>query len=93
MDTFTSIFSKKFMILLISRVRHYLTITLRNPSDKRGSFYLNKDFFLVTIHHSFPFSYNLFYIVHTTYKPTSHGFTLFKSGLSPPYCFRKWQVT
>ncbi|MDR4303070.1 hypothetical protein FOS05_18540 [Bacillus mycoides] len=41
MDTFTSIFTKKFMIWLISRVRHYLTITLRSPADKRGFFYLN----------------------------------------------------
>ncbi|OTZ47276.1 hypothetical protein CN335_24140 [Bacillus thuringiensis] len=44
LDTFTSIFTKKFMIWLFSRVRHYLTITLRNPADKRGFFYLNKDF-------------------------------------------------
>ncbi|QWH26548.1 hypothetical protein EXW51_00230 (plasmid) [Bacillus mycoides] len=44
MDTFTSIFTKKFMISLISRVRHYLTITLRSPADNRGFFYLNKDF-------------------------------------------------
>ncbi|PFV85116.1 hypothetical protein COL05_04080 [Bacillus sp. AFS059628] len=44
MDTFTSIFTKKFMIWLFSRVRHYLTITLRNPADKRGFFYLNNDF-------------------------------------------------
>ncbi|QWG50310.1 hypothetical protein EXW28_10705 [Bacillus mycoides] len=41
MNTFTSVFTKKFMILLISRVRHYLTITLRNPADNRGFFYLN----------------------------------------------------
>ncbi|PES88435.1 hypothetical protein CN491_26350 [Bacillus cereus] len=45
MDTFTSIFTKKFMIWLISRVRHYLTITLRSPADNRGFFYLNKDSF------------------------------------------------
>ncbi|PTC12244.1 hypothetical protein C6557_17795 [Bacillus wiedmannii] len=44
LDTFTSIFTKKIMILLFSRVRHYLTITLRNPADKRGFFYLNNDF-------------------------------------------------
>ncbi|MBE7129676.1 hypothetical protein FT639_29490 [Bacillus mycoides] len=40
-DTFTTIFTKKFMIWLISRVRHYLTIALRIPADKRGFFYLN----------------------------------------------------
>ncbi|PDZ87670.1 hypothetical protein COE79_21710 [Bacillus toyonensis] len=44
MDTFTSIFSKKFMIWLFSRVRHYLTITLRSPADNRGFFYLNNNF-------------------------------------------------
>lgn len=44
LDTFTSIVTKKFMIWLFSRVRHYLTITLRNPVDKRGFFYLNNDF-------------------------------------------------
>ncbi|PEC57907.1 hypothetical protein COF82_13925 [Bacillus wiedmannii] len=44
LDTFTSIITKKFMIWLFSRVRHYLTITLRNPADKRGFFYLNNDF-------------------------------------------------
>ncbi|OTZ27937.1 hypothetical protein BK761_29535 [Bacillus thuringiensis serovar darmstadiensis] len=49
MDTFTSIFTKKFMIWLFSRVRHYLTITLRNPADKRGFFYLNNDFFTLLI--------------------------------------------
>ncbi|MBE7107037.1 hypothetical protein FT637_29985 [Bacillus cereus] len=55
MDTFTSIFTKKFMIPLISRVRHYLTITLRSPADNRGFFYLNKDF--VKILHTFNFRY------------------------------------
>ncbi|OTY75777.1 hypothetical protein BK749_13555 [Bacillus thuringiensis serovar vazensis] len=49
MDTFTSIFTKKFMIWLFSRVRHYLTITLRNPADKRGFFYLNNDFVLLLL--------------------------------------------
>ncbi|PEN81656.1 hypothetical protein CN551_30680 [Bacillus toyonensis] len=44
MDTFTSIFAKKPMICLFSRVRHYLTITLRSPPDNRGFFYLNNDF-------------------------------------------------
>ncbi|OTX21936.1 hypothetical protein BK721_07630 [Bacillus thuringiensis serovar nigeriensis] len=44
MGTFTSIFTKKFMILLISRVRHYLTITLRGSPDKWGSFYSNNYF-------------------------------------------------
>ncbi|PGE14267.1 hypothetical protein COM64_24190 [Bacillus toyonensis] len=44
MDTFTSIFAKKLMICLFSRVRHYLTITLRSPADNRGFFYLNNDF-------------------------------------------------
>ncbi|MCZ6942653.1 hypothetical protein EJ131_19350 [Bacillus mycoides] len=44
MDTFTSVFTKKFMIWLISRVRHYLTITLRSPADNRSFFYLNNDF-------------------------------------------------
>ncbi|QWH31937.1 hypothetical protein EXW51_29115 (plasmid) [Bacillus mycoides] len=44
MDTFTSVFTKKFMIWLISRVRHYLTITLRGPADNRGFFYLNNYF-------------------------------------------------
>ncbi|QWG50653.1 hypothetical protein EXW28_12605 [Bacillus mycoides] len=44
LDAFTSIFTKKFMISLTSRVRHYLTITLRSPADNRGSFHLNKDF-------------------------------------------------
>ncbi|EDZ48892.1 hypothetical protein BCAH1134_C0482 (plasmid) [Bacillus cereus AH1134] len=39
MDTFTSIFTKKFMIWLFSRVRHYLTITLRSPVNKRGFFF------------------------------------------------------
>ncbi|TBL12841.1 hypothetical protein EYB35_11845 [Bacillus paranthracis] len=39
MDTFTSIFTKKFMIWLISRVRHCLTFTLRSPADNRGFFY------------------------------------------------------
>ncbi|PGE12520.1 hypothetical protein COM54_09875 [Bacillus toyonensis] len=43
MDTFTSIFTKKFMIWLFSRVRHYLTITLRTPADKRGFFYSNQN--------------------------------------------------
>ncbi|PDX94981.1 hypothetical protein CON23_03120 [Bacillus thuringiensis] len=47
LDTFTSIFTKKFMIWLFSRVRHYLTITLRNPADKRGFFYLKNDFVLI----------------------------------------------
>ncbi|PFA08050.1 hypothetical protein CN919_08595 [Bacillus thuringiensis] len=47
LDTFTSIFTKKFMIWLFSRVRHYLMITLRNPADNRGFFYLNHDFFLL----------------------------------------------
>ncbi|OOR05322.1 hypothetical protein BW897_31495 [Bacillus cereus] len=47
MDTFTSIFTKKFMIWLFSRVRHYLTITLRSPADNRGFFYLNNDFVLI----------------------------------------------
>ncbi|KAA8477894.1 hypothetical protein FYW06_14395 [Bacillus paranthracis] len=45
MDAFTSIFTNKFMIWLISRVRHYLTFTLRSPVDKRGFFYLNYNFF------------------------------------------------
>ncbi|TNP26447.1 hypothetical protein FH036_08575 [Bacillus sp. CD3-5] len=49
MDTFTSIVTKKFMIWLFSRVRHYLTITLRNPVDKRGFFYLNNDFVLLLL--------------------------------------------
>ncbi|PDZ12286.1 hypothetical protein CON70_07150 [Bacillus pseudomycoides] len=44
LDTFTSIIPKKFMLRLISRVRHYLTITLRSPVDKRGFFYLNNYF-------------------------------------------------
>ncbi|PEC68242.1 hypothetical protein CON62_07375 [Bacillus toyonensis] len=44
MDTFTSVFTKKFMIWLFSRVRHYLTITLRSPADNRGFFYLKNDF-------------------------------------------------
>ncbi|PDY88621.1 hypothetical protein COI51_22390 [Bacillus toyonensis] len=44
MDTFNSIFTKKLMICLFSRVRHYLTITLRSPADNRGFFYLNNDF-------------------------------------------------
>ncbi|PFZ22680.1 hypothetical protein COM08_19400 [Bacillus wiedmannii] len=44
MDACTSVFTKKFMISLISQVRHYLTITLRSPADNRGFFYLNKDF-------------------------------------------------
>ncbi|PRT01361.1 hypothetical protein C6352_29610 [Bacillus thuringiensis] len=39
MDTFTSIFTKKFMIWLISRVRHYLTLTLRSLVDNWGFFY------------------------------------------------------
>ncbi|PGW22597.1 hypothetical protein COD88_27610, partial [Bacillus cereus] len=38
LDTFTSVFTKKFMIWLISRVRHYLAITLRTPADNRGFF-------------------------------------------------------
>ncbi|QWG37824.1 hypothetical protein EXW35_05050 [Bacillus mycoides] len=39
--TYLPLFSpKKFMISLISRVRHYLTITLRSPADNRGFFYL-----------------------------------------------------
>ncbi|RAN82493.1 hypothetical protein B5P42_12080 [Bacillus sp. SRB_331] len=49
MDVFTSIFTKKFMIWLISRVCHYLTITLRSPADNRGFFYLNKDFVLILL--------------------------------------------
>ncbi|PEB44518.1 hypothetical protein CN971_17030 [Bacillus thuringiensis] len=32
-------FTKKFMIWLICRVRHYLTLTLRSPVDNRGFFY------------------------------------------------------
>ncbi|AXK21356.1 hypothetical protein DPQ31_28110 [Bacillus sp. COPE52] len=44
MDTFTSIFTKKLMICLFSRVRHYLTITLRSPADNRGFFYFKNDF-------------------------------------------------
>ncbi|PEY32706.1 hypothetical protein CN354_20725 [Bacillus cereus] len=44
LDTFTSIIPKKFMLRLISRVRHYLTMTLRSPVDKRGFFYLNNYF-------------------------------------------------
>ncbi|PFL00146.1 hypothetical protein COJ28_31175 [Bacillus thuringiensis] len=39
LDTFTSIFTKKFMIWLICRVRHYLTLTLRSPVYNRGFFY------------------------------------------------------
>ncbi|PEP21720.1 hypothetical protein CN566_28370 [Bacillus wiedmannii] len=49
MDTFTSVFTKIFMIWLFSRVRHYLTNTLRNPADKRGFFYLNNDFVLLNV--------------------------------------------
>ncbi|PFI76943.1 hypothetical protein COI83_28935 [Bacillus cereus] len=44
MDTFTSIFTKKFMVWLISRVRHYSTFTLRSSVDKRGFFYLDHNF-------------------------------------------------
>ncbi|PGD29367.1 hypothetical protein COM27_27500 [Bacillus wiedmannii] len=44
MDTFSTIFTKKFMIWLISRVRHCLTLTLRSPVDKRGFFYSNHYF-------------------------------------------------
>ncbi|PEM23013.1 hypothetical protein CN617_29645 [Bacillus wiedmannii] len=44
LDTFTSIFTKIFMIWLFSRVRHYLTNTLRSLVDKRGFFYSNKNF-------------------------------------------------
>ncbi|QWH60710.1 hypothetical protein EXW39_11165 [Bacillus mycoides] len=57
LDTFTSIFTKKFMILLISRVRHHLTITLRNPADKRGFFYLNNDF-VYKLHINYEHTYN-----------------------------------
>ncbi|PEC13712.1 hypothetical protein COD96_22310 [Bacillus thuringiensis] len=39
LDTFTIVFTKKFMIWLICRVRHYLTLTLRSPVDNRGFFY------------------------------------------------------
>lgn len=39
LDGFTSIFTKKFMIWLISRVRHYLALPLRSPADNRGFFY------------------------------------------------------
>ncbi|PES06068.1 hypothetical protein CN480_06585 [Bacillus cereus] len=49
MDEFTSISAKKFMIWLISRVRHYLTFTLRSPVDKRGFFYSCKDFSLLLL--------------------------------------------
>ncbi len=45
LDAFTSAFTKKFMIWLDSRVRHYLTHTLRSLVDKRGFFYLNYNFF------------------------------------------------
>ncbi|OTX37162.1 hypothetical protein BK720_04715 [Bacillus thuringiensis serovar brasilensis] len=62
MDTFTIVFTKKFMIWLFSRVRHYLTITLRNPADKRGFFYLNNDFIL------FLYMYNRVTTRHTYYK-------------------------
>ncbi|PFA26725.1 hypothetical protein CN390_27780 [Bacillus cereus] len=62
MDTFTSIFTKKFMIWLISRVRHYLTITLRNPADNRGFFYLNKDF-IVQLHIPKQHAYNIMCIL------------------------------
>ncbi|PFB82918.1 hypothetical protein CN286_07930 [Bacillus anthracis] len=58
MDAFTSIFTKKFMIWLFSRVRHYLTITLRNPADKRGFFYLNNDF-VIKLHLSKNHTYNI----------------------------------
>ncbi|OTY03860.1 hypothetical protein BK731_17645 [Bacillus thuringiensis serovar muju] len=44
MDTFSTIFTKKFMIWLISRVRHCLTLTLRSPVEKRGFFYSNHYF-------------------------------------------------
>ncbi|TNP01888.1 hypothetical protein FHY68_21250 [Bacillus pacificus] len=44
MDIFSIFLPKKFMIWLISRVRHYLTHTLRSPVDKRGFFYSNNDF-------------------------------------------------
>ncbi|PQZ57918.1 hypothetical protein CQZ94_08845 [Bacillus sp. MYb209] len=60
MDKFTSIFTKKFMILLISRVRHYLTITLRSPADIRGFFYLNKDFVLNVFPFNIPATHNQF---------------------------------
>lgn len=44
LDTFSTIFTKKFMIWLISRVRHCLTLTLRSPVDKRGFFYSSNHF-------------------------------------------------
>ncbi|PEA06312.1 hypothetical protein CN425_25430 [Bacillus cereus] len=62
LDTFTSIFTKKFMISLISRVRHYLTITLRSPADNRGFFYLNKDF-IVQLHIPIQHAYNIICIL------------------------------
>ncbi|PAW38039.1 hypothetical protein CKQ70_28895 [Bacillus toyonensis] len=62
MDAFTSIFTKKFMIRLHSRVCQYLTITLGNPADKRGFFYLNNDFvkFCLT-HFLYVFPLNTFF--------------------------------
>ncbi|QWG93323.1 hypothetical protein EXW33_28180 [Bacillus toyonensis] len=55
MDTFTSISIKKFMVLLISRVCYYLTITLRSPADNRGFFYLSLSPFMdMSLGHKVP---------------------------------------
>ncbi|PGM91340.1 hypothetical protein CN958_18190 [Bacillus cereus] len=60
MYTFTSVFTKKFMIFLVNRVRHYLTITLRSPADIRGFFYLHKDFGLSVFPFNIPATLNQF---------------------------------
>ncbi|PEC18890.1 hypothetical protein COM96_28280 [Bacillus cereus] len=62
MDTFTSIILKKLMLRLIIRVLHRLTITLRNPADNRGFFYLNKDF-IVQLHIPKQHAYNIMCIL------------------------------
>ncbi|MBE7104486.1 hypothetical protein FT637_15950 [Bacillus cereus] len=62
MDTFTRVILQKLMLRLISRVRHYLTITRRSPPDKRSFFYSNNDFVL-KIHQLKKYIYNVMSIL------------------------------